>query len=344
MLVLLTGSGIKNVGDFLIYSKAKEMLEYCLPDEELITIFRRESLDKHIGIVNSSRGVVLCGGPGYRRNFYPKTFALTKSIEDVAVPIIPFGLGWVGEPFEEPDSFRFDTRSLDCLKKIHDKILVSSVRDKLSKQVLTANGIINVSNTGCPATYDFNRVNTEFIPPGSLGKIVVTAPAKARSFVPAEKLVVQIAKMFPSAHRVLSFHRGIYKDEHTSLIEEANNVSLKNVAEENGFAIVDSSYSVNKINFYEGFDLHVGFRVHGHLNFLSLRKPSILISEDGRGIGQDMNFNTSPIISTDSNMIDIVCDRVSSHVLNKFYDFNDVFCCIDNMFVSMQEFILGWGV
>ena len=39
------------------------------------------------------------------------------------------------------------------------------------------------------------------------------------------------------------------------------------------------------IHFYDKVDLHVGFRVHAHLYMLSMRKPSILLIEDGRGYG-----------------------------------------------------------
>jgi polysaccharide pyruvyl transferase WcaK-like protein len=54
-----------------------------------------------------------------------------------------------------------------------------------------------------------------------------------------------------------------------------------------GFDVRDVSGDLAKIGFYERCDLHVGYRVHAHIHFLSRRNPSILLHEDGRGRGVD---------------------------------------------------------
>jgi len=46
---------------------------------------------------------------------------------------------------------------------------------------------------------------------------------------------------------------------------------------------------------YEDFDLHIGYRVHAHLYFLSRRIPSILLSEDVRGSGQAKSLGMEEI-------------------------------------------------
>ena len=56
-------------------------------------------------------------------------------------------------------------------------------------------------------------------------------------------------------------------------------------AGELGYEVMDTSYGLEKVSFYEECDLHVGYRVHGHIYFLAKRKPSFLIHEDGRGRG-----------------------------------------------------------
>ena len=47
----------------------------------------------------------------------------------------------------------------------------------------------------------------------------------------------------------------------------------------------DVSYELDRIAFYDESDIHIGYRVHGHLRFLAARKPSVLLEEDGRGGG-----------------------------------------------------------
>ena len=45
--------------------------------------------------------------------------------------------------------------------------------------------------------------------------------------------------------------------------------------------VIDVSYDEKKIDMYLDFDLHIGYRVHAHIYFLSKSKPSILLHEDG---------------------------------------------------------------
>ncbi len=60
---------------------------------------------------------------------------------------------------------------------------------------------------------------------------------------------------------------------------------LAQTASELGYEVMDTSYGLENVSFYEECDLHVGYRVHGHIYFLAKRKPSFLIHEDGRGRG-----------------------------------------------------------
>jgi hypothetical protein len=51
------------------------------------------------------------------------------------------------------------------------------------------------------------------------------------------------------------------------------------------YRTVNAAYDLSKISFYRECDLQVGYRVHAQINFLSMRKPSLLLCEDGRGDG-----------------------------------------------------------
>ena len=142
MYILLSGAK-KNAGDFLIFNRAKSLLEEHL-NEDFTVLKRWEKLDDKLDLVNSSRGIIICGGPGYDRIFYRGIYPLTEPLEKLEVPVIPFGLGWCGKP-TNLDEFQFTESSLNAIKDIHSKIEVSSVRDVLTQKLL--------------ARHNFNRLS-----------------------------------------------------------------------------------------------------------------------------------------------------------------------------------------
>src|SRR4029453_7482424 len=89
-----------------------------------------------------------------------------------------------------------------------------------------------------------------------------------------------------SAERFCLFHRGLRADQFTSKKESAATLSLAAAATALGFKVIDAAFDLSRIAFYKNADLHVGYRVHAHLAFVSYRRPSLLIAEDGRGLGQ----------------------------------------------------------
>lgn len=52
-----------------------------------------------------------------------------------------------------------------------------------------------------------------------------------------------------------------------------------------GFKKKDLSGNIKKLNFYNDIDLHIDYKLHGHIAFLRRRKPSVLIVEDARSFG-----------------------------------------------------------
>jgi hypothetical protein len=91
---------------------------------------------------------------------------------------------------------------------------------------------------------------------------------------------------YKDVERVCVFHRGLRADRFTRRRESVANRSLAAAASALGFKVVDAAFDLQRIDFYKEADLHVGYRVHAHLAFLSYRRPSLLICEDGRGLGQ----------------------------------------------------------
>ena len=105
-----------------------------------------------------------------------------------------------------------------------------------------------------------------------------------------------MSSSFKDSNIIVSFHRGIGEvDEFTPEADAINTEKLANHALKLGFEVADVSYDADKLNFYNDCDLHIGYRVHAHIYFLSKRLPSILIHEDGRGNGVTEALNSPGI-------------------------------------------------
>ena len=52
-----------------------------------------------------------------------------------------------------------------------------------------------------------------------------------------------------------------------------------------GFSELHLYGDVTNLDVYDDMDLHIGYRLHGHISFLRRRKPSVLLVEDARSYG-----------------------------------------------------------
>jgi len=284
VLLILHGAK-KNVGDFLIRERGLALIRHLRPDHEIVLQDRWRALDPNL--MRRASAVVLCGGPGLASHFYPRVFPLIADLQDVSTPILPVALGWSGHPAEQPEQFGFDEPSLGALREIHTRIGWSGVRDDLSLGVMERARVGNVRRTGCVAWYHLPSLGKRPAVGPVVRRLVVTPPADMpRLFRETSRLLRAIARRYPNAERFCVFHRGLLPGNGTRQKEAMGVSALAVVARALGYKIVDAAYRLSSIDFYEAADLHVGYRVHAHLSFLSARRPSLLISEDGRGIGQ----------------------------------------------------------
>ena len=283
--VLLTRAK-KNIGDFLIFDRAKKLLSYFNKRDHIV-LNAWKSLDSNIDIINDSNAIIICGGPGLKRDFYPKVYPLTKDIDDIKVPIILLGVGWSDFPGNEADikKFKFSKKSLEILRKIDASFDKFSCRDYNTRKILYNSGFYNAWMTGCPAWYDLRYVNKPFDTSNNIDKIVFTPAQREIYYSQTIEIMKMLKDMFPNEKLYCSFHRGMNQDKYTSEQEALRFNNIKKMGLQLGYEIVNAAYDLENIKFYEKCDLHVGYRLHGHINFLSLRKPSFLLHEDSRGRG-----------------------------------------------------------
>lgn len=336
MIVILTGAK-KNVGDYLIGSRARKLLRKFV-DDEIVELDRFQRLDSQLEVINKSRMLVLCGGPAYTENIYPGIYPLTNPVSAIKVPIVPFGLGWCGQPANHPERFIFNESSQKFLEAIHSDIRYSSCRDEITLSVLRRHGYQNVMMTGCPVWYDLPSMGKGLQLP-TFNRIIYTTPASVRLVRQNSQIMSLLRRSFPKAEIVCSFHRGILPDSHTSIKTSIGYSLMAAEAYRHGLKVVNASYSLEKINFYRDFDFHVGYRVHAHLDFISRRNASILINEDGRGQGMVRALGLTELNSSDPQLIESVENLINKYKEGEFDEVRTSIDVIEKTYSSMKSFL-----
>lgn len=336
MIVILTGA-IKNVGDYLIGSRARKLLREFV-DEDIVELNRFKLLDEHLETINKARAVFLCGGPAYAKNLYPGIYPLVSNLDDIKVPVIPFGLGWSGKPFGKPEQFSFTNSSVKFLDSVHKHVDATSCRDEITESILNRLGYDNVIMTGCPVWYDLDSIGKE-LSTDPIKKIVFTTPAKPSLIRQNHKLMKELRNQFPDAELICSFHRGIGPDKYTSYKKGAFYTGMALNAKMLGYKVVDVAYGVDQIDFYKACDLHVGYRVHAHLDFLSRRKPTVLINEDGRGQGMAKTLGLPVLNYNDKAMFHQYRHVLENIKQGKVDDLKAAISVIEEKFEVMKTFL-----
>jgi hypothetical protein len=286
MYVLLTGTK-KNAGDFLIAQAAKRLISHFAPDKEFVELPSWLPFDERLEEVNASRAIILGGGPAFQYGLGTTIYPFAKNLKSIRVPIISLGLGWKGIPGDDFDvrNYPFPDHAAPILERLRSDHPYVSCRDWLTCRMLKTHAIENTLMTGCPAMYDPAYFGLEPSLPVDPSDIVFT-PAERTGFRDQSvRMIESVRSFFPDSRIVVSFHRGWDPDTFTSPDQAANARAIKEAAERMGLESRDISGSVSGLDEYRNYDLHVGYRVHGHYKFLSMRKPSFLIAEDGRGRG-----------------------------------------------------------
>lgn len=336
MIVLISGAK-KNVGDFLITDRAKKLLEKFV-DPEVIVLNRFHDLSAYIELMNRSRAVVLGGGPAYTRSIYPDVYNFEKFYNQIKVPIIPMGLGWSGQNPENMQEFTFTPEALSFIRDIHARIAYSSCRDLLTQQLLGKFSIQNVLMTGCPVWYQLDKIGEKY-QPKPIDKIVITTGASQRLVTQTLKLIKLVRSHFDKATIYLTYHRGILPGKETPPRKGLAYATIALLARKFNVIVRDVSGSLDKIDFYADCDLHVGYRVHAHLLFLANRKPSLLINEDGRGIGMGMSLKLPLYNMNDELLLKRIDEQLVSYKQENFEQFNATFTIIDDTFNVMKKFL-----
>jgi hypothetical protein len=293
--VILTGSK-NNAGDYLIKYRAKKLFSLIRPDREIIDLDGWKPFDEEtLALVNGSEALILMGGPALQKNMIPNIYPLTKKLNDITTKICFMGIGWksLSGNWSDTQHYNLSDNTINLLKRIMNDGVICSVRDYHTLNVLQNYGHDNVLMTGCPATYDNHFFDTKMVIPKVMNNISFSLGV---SFLESKEMENQmkktiklLSKYFESAKKFeVVFHHSTSLDFLTT--HNATKTHLTGHQEfiswlvQNGIKYIDISGSAQSlIKHYSICDFHLGYRVHAHIFMSSISKPSILITEDGRG-------------------------------------------------------------
>ena len=349
---LLLHRALKNSGDFLIGQRAHMLIKYLRPEVD-ITIGKgwvplRDQFQEDF--FDSINAIIIAGGPGYLPNMYPDIYPLVEQAANFKVPVFLMGLGvWMSsQAYKNKEPYIFNNKSNEFLSQLDKQGTTLGVRDALSYEVLEGSGFKNVQLNGCPVWYSKDFFGKSMKRYDSLRSIAFTPPAAIEYFDQAKTLLSLIVDHFPKAEVIVGFHRGYAEDRYTNSIFANTYSEFAQWSQLKGCKVKDLSYSAETFSEYDEIDVHIGYRVHAHLHFLSNRKVSALIAEDSRGIGVKPCLGT--IIhkgwtpdgcGVDNNTPNMLMDEFSKEFSRKFSCYQDVPDRIDSRWNDfMKPYIL----
>jgi hypothetical protein len=147
-------------------------------------------------------------------------------------------------------------------------------RDQMIVDRLTHHGIPSVYSSDL-VFFDEDMIGTPFNPPKEIRSVVCTVQHHLHYLEQSIELFKTVARRFPEAEKYVSLH------------SVPSNVAKAIAArcEQFGFKTLKMFGEAENLQAYKDIDLHIGYRLHGHITFLRYRKPSILMVEDIRGFG-----------------------------------------------------------
>ena len=160
MTYLLLNRAKKNLGDFLILTRAQQLLDKYLKSEyEMKTGWQPLH---NIANLNDYEGIIIYGGPAIQRDLYPNVYPLLPSLDEIKIPIYAFGVGWSSLPGDEIDkqNYKLTHQTSKLLEKINQNGPIGC-RDLLTVELLQYHGHEAIL-TGCPAWYDLKYIDKKF--------------------------------------------------------------------------------------------------------------------------------------------------------------------------------------
>jgi hypothetical protein len=259
----------RNLGDELIAKRCEAMIRDIDPDAEIAVIWRGDTWTNVKANVEESDLVVLAClaiRKGLGSGAYPYLAELVAT--DVPIAVVSAGLSIGAFSSKSPLAEIMSSEDADLLKALGERSVFFSTRGYLTQRLLEE---LNVRSefAGDVAFYQPLFSARRFEPLSSVTRIAVSDPHYAEEYGNSFRyLIAGLRKQFPDASIDMLVH-GV-------------NEPARALAQQADVPFVEM-YLRDGLSTYDRYDLHVGYRIHGHVSALSRRIPSYLLEQDDRG-------------------------------------------------------------
>jgi len=317
-----------NVGDQLITHSFLKLLENRMPHLKYHIEFRANNLDKYL---SNNIKYILAPGFSVSNEVYPNLYALYTNLDNLP-NFFPIGCSFqhISPSHEVFESNKYSENDNSFFYKIKEKMDYPFLcRDGLITDMLAKNGI-EALYSGDMAIYDEDYLNDEFNPPENINSIVFTIGHHEKYENQAYCLLILIKHKFSNPKLYVSYHSKV----------NSRSKKIGNFAISLGYEEIFMFGDVNNLEFYNDIDLHIGYRLHGHISFLRRRKPSILLVEDARSYGfantKGTHIGCFNALNSDQSIDNTVplevIKFVENQIENQFKVYNEMFSFIDKTF------------
>jgi len=263
----------RNVGDDLITKSTIGLIKRKLPAFDPVILFREKSLD---GFTKRVTHNVIAPGFSVSNNTYPELYKLFHDLDRIK------HLFAIGCSYQHVDASEavfldlpMDRTTHEFLERMASNHGPFHCRDDLIVGRLTCNGIPAVYS-GDMALFDPDMLHRALkVPPKDNPRIAISLQHSVTYLEQSIELIKTIKKRFPNSDIFVTLHSA--RNPLLSVIESR--------AKQLGVHSIHLHGSCDGLDAYKDIDLHIGYRLHGHIHFLRSRKPSILLVEDARSFG-----------------------------------------------------------
>jgi hypothetical protein len=334
MKYLLLKRAFNNFGDYLIFDRAKNIIKDNIKNAELIEADGSIPLDKQFDSNSLSKfsAIIIVGGPVIRNDLYPELYPLSEVVFEKKIPVFILGCG--SKRFQNLERILPFSKNTDFLLRYVNNFGPIGCRDEYTKNYLDKLGYKTVLN-GCPAWYNINHFGERIEKNYKIKKILFSVPGNQHFFEQFLCIINEFTKKNKNYDYYVSFNHG-FTNKYKRLEKKLSN---KNVT------LLDMSKDIKKSILYNDMDLHIGFRVHAHIYFLSNRKPSIILAEDSRGIGVMNTLKTKKFIPgikcwNDKSFLlkyKFYINKKLGLILFKPYSYKTIFKELNSKFLFLRE-------
>ena len=325
----------RNIGDNLItHSFIKLILNFDKNFRPIIH-FREQSL---ISYSKKNKQIIYAPGFSIVNDTYPNNFKLFPSLDRLKY-FFPIGCSFQHQlpSMKSFLDYKYNQKSLKFLNYITQINGEIGCRDQLIVDLLKRNNI-PAFYSGDMAIYDKKFINKEFKPPKEIKSLVISIGHHQIYYDQLLELLIFLKKKYTNAKLFISLH-----SRPSNL-----HLSLATTAIKLGFNILNLSGDISNLEMYENIDIHIGYRLHGHIYFLSQRKPSILLVEDARsyGLSRTSGTKTGCIDAFDEKLnlpnkkaVNQVKDLLEECEFISFKNYENIFNFIDSSYSKLSNYL-----